>query len=284
MLLNEGAEILDLTPGDDPWKERFANCHDDVAEVLILPTKFAKWRSDQGNTLASRVKKCMGAFGVESGDAKRQIERVRRLTSTALIHKVGAWMKGRGECRIYRGDRRLAEQFQRDDRIAANAISDLLCFEAGEGPARYYEFLSDALTRLESGESVFTAMADGRLTHCGWMADRQRQIPVTEVGQKLALANNSAALHNFYIRPDDRGEPMYSSMIGHIVSTALADSSIDYLYILVSSDNLQARRVVENLGFTYRGSLHWKSRFGIESKWADSAFSTDGDTVRDAQL
>jgi CelD/BcsL family acetyltransferase involved in cellulose biosynthesis len=283
MLLDEGAETLDLTPGGDPWKERFANRHDEVAEVVIFPTESAKWRSDQANKSVGKIKRWIVASGISPADVTQRIRSLRGVPLPVVLHKVAAWVCGRREYRVYRGDRKFAEQFRRDNRISENAISDLLSFEACKGSPSYHQFLSDALTRLESGHSVFATTANGRLIHCGWMVGRQRQIPISEVRQALALESNSTALHNFYNHPQDPNETRCTGLLGHMLSAGLADTSIDHFYILTPADDFQTRRVIDDLGFEYRGSLHWQSRFGIESKWADPVFLTDDDVVRDAQ-
>jgi len=44
MLMEEGLSYLDLTPGGDPWKERFATDHDQVSAVDIYPNRTAASR------------------------------------------------------------------------------------------------------------------------------------------------------------------------------------------------------------------------------------------------
>ncbi len=41
-LLKVGKDVLDLTPGGDAWKERFANAHDKVAEAIVYRSQWTR--------------------------------------------------------------------------------------------------------------------------------------------------------------------------------------------------------------------------------------------------
>jgi CelD/BcsL family acetyltransferase involved in cellulose biosynthesis len=73
LLLREGRSVLDLTPGGDPWKERFANAHDDVYELTIFGSPAARrWRQLQ---LQARqmVKGLVGALGLSPARVRRTL-------------------------------------------------------------------------------------------------------------------------------------------------------------------------------------------------------------------
>lgn len=61
-LLSEGLEMIDLTPGGDPWKERFANAHDEVAEAVVYRHARDRFFSSVYSETRKRAKKLLGIF------------------------------------------------------------------------------------------------------------------------------------------------------------------------------------------------------------------------------
>lgn len=77
-LLQEGVGALDLTPGGDPWKERFANAHDEV-HVLTLHRSAAvrQVRSLEAGARTA-VKRMLESAGVPPGEVRRRLGELRR--------------------------------------------------------------------------------------------------------------------------------------------------------------------------------------------------------------
>lgn len=271
-LLKEGLEVLDLTPGGDPWKERFANGHDEVAETILYRSAIERSRTEALTRVLAWGKRSAAKAGIQPAKMRRIAITLRRIKISAVVRKVRHWTRTQREFRVYRADRVLAERFDRDARIMANSLEDMLRFEPGESWQSQSQFLSSALERLERGETVYTLCIEGRLAHYGWMVRNQTEAFMTEVQQSIVLPKGSVALYDYYTHPDFRQRGFYRATIGHMLYEAFTDTKAQYAYISVLADNLPSRHVVETLGFEYQGSLYWKRSFGVESKWADPVF------------
>ncbi|MBX9607867.1 MAG: GNAT family N-acetyltransferase, partial [Gammaproteobacteria bacterium] len=79
-LLGEGLSVLDLTPGGDAWKERFANDHDEVTEATVYATDAARQRAQRIARLQTCAKQALGNAGVSPDQARAWLARVRRAT------------------------------------------------------------------------------------------------------------------------------------------------------------------------------------------------------------
>ena len=275
-LLTEGKDTIDLTPGGDPWKQRFANAQDEVSEVILYRSRWARRRAGLLDWLRQRTKRGLVSVGMPPSDVRLTFERLRRARPSALLRKVGNWAGEYREVRVYRGDRAFATKFERDKRITANSIAELLSFEPAESWQSRETFLSRALTRLEQAETVYTISVGGRLAHSGWLVRNQTESRLTEVRQTIALPRGSVALYDYYTHPEFRGRGLYRTMIKHMLNEAFSDETTQYAYITVLASNRPSRHVIESLGFQYVGSLYWKRRLTLERKWADAAFASEG--------
>lgn len=266
-LLDEGKNVIDLTPGGDPWKERFANTHDEVAEVTLYRSQRTRARVAATENLVRNAARCAAYVGITPARAKSTLSMLQRVRPSKLIKKVAGLIGVAREFRIYRCDRKLASIGHPDERVHCNSLADLLAFEPGESWQTRDIFLSSALARIEQGESAYTIRVANHLAHVGWMVTNQATSYMTEVKQSMTFPPGSVALYDFYSHPDFRGRGFYRATILHMLHAAFTNSNADYAYISVLADNLPSRHVIETTGFEYQGSFFWERRFGTEKKW-----------------
>jgi CelD/BcsL family acetyltransferase involved in cellulose biosynthesis len=77
-LLREGKGVLDLTPGGDPWKERFANGHDEVHVLTVFRSAMARrlhFLRSRGRAL---LKRTAVAAGISPEEARRAVRDFKR--------------------------------------------------------------------------------------------------------------------------------------------------------------------------------------------------------------
>ena len=268
LLLQEGREMLDLTPGDDPWKERFASAHDEVAEATIYRSRWTRAAAYVLRGLKRRGKRYAARVGVTPDEVRETASRLRRVRVGSVVRNIAGLVCTRREYRVYRAERIRAEAHAFDARVHRNSLSDLIAFEPAESWQTRRRFLSSALQRLERGEAVYTLKIDGRLAHSGWMVADQADSYMSEVQQSLSLPPGSVLLSNFYTDPGFRGRGLYRATIGHMLRTAFADAATRYAYIGVLADNRPSRHVIEAAGFEYQRSYFFRRCLGAERKWA----------------
>lgn len=265
-LLGEGKAVLDLTPGGDPWKERFANAHDVVDEVVIFRSS-TLWISQRTFDAAASWAKRVAHFVRVPPDKARSIMRLaKRIKLSSIRNKMVNWLHSTREFRVYRCSRASIVPPGRHQHVHRNAVRDLLQFMPGEPWQSRNTFLSRALMRLEQGETVFTITHGDRLAHSGWMV-KQTESYMTEVKQTMRLLPGSVAFYDFYTDPEFRGRGLYRSAVEHMLTEAFADDSIQHVYISVLADNLPSRHVIESVGFEYLTSYFWSCHLGTERTW-----------------
>jgi CelD/BcsL family acetyltransferase involved in cellulose biosynthesis len=70
-LMREGFEQFDLTPGGDPYKERFANAADLVYRLDVFPHRPAKWKAAARNSIEQIGKKTLRALSLTPARVRR---------------------------------------------------------------------------------------------------------------------------------------------------------------------------------------------------------------------
>ncbi|RZJ11793.1 MAG: GNAT family N-acetyltransferase [Rubrivivax sp.] len=282
-LLSTGIDTLDLTPGGDAWKERFANAHDEVWDLTLFSSPMRASRRDWAIEARTQAKALLADLSLEPAQVRSLLGKIKRVNPTSLIRQVSRRISEHREYRIYRLDAAQAAGRAMDSRVHESAIGDLLAFEPTEAWQRRQDFLSAALSRIEAGDRPFTIVMDGKLVHSGWLVPRQSVSRMTEVSQTLHLPDHSATLFDFYTHPSYRGRGLYGANINHMLARAFADPSLAYAYISVLADNGASRKAIERAGFEYIGSFRWTRRFGRVQKSADACFigakKTDADAT-----
>ena len=276
-LLEEGFVTLDLTPGGDEWKDRFANVHDQVVEVVLHRTRWERVRDDLLAQSLAWTKRRLGAVGVSPSALKSALKSLQRANAASLWRKFVAWFEKRREYRVYFADRTTATSRSHDARVQRNSLTDLFNFEPVETWQTREAFLSDALSRLKSGEFVYTLRVGDRLACVGWMVRLQSKSFLTEVQQSITFGPGTSTLYDFYTHPDFRGRGFYRALLGHMIFDAFIDDRVNRVCIGVLADNVSSRRAIEASGFGYQGSLYWRQRFGAQTKHADPVFSATED-------
>jgi CelD/BcsL family acetyltransferase involved in cellulose biosynthesis len=155
-LAQEGFKTFDLTPGDDPWKERFADEHDEVYELRMFASALARLRATVPRRVATVAKGGARVFGITPDRWRRWRERGRTWIAG------GSSTPDTNECWQRERNVMLAKPA---GALALDAVGDLLFVPT---PRTRKQFLTNALTRLERKEHVYTEVHGGRLRYCAW--------------------------------------------------------------------------------------------------------------------
>lgn len=268
MLHNQGFSRLDLTPGGDAYKDDRATEYDEAHALTIFLDSKALARHRMSTT-ARRVSKVMAiALHLDRDRVSRLVllakralaDPFRALRSLARLAKRRMWSST--EMRFYRID---AAKVQPPPVANAqkDSLHDLLCYEPADPSERSKRsFLSDAMSRIESGVHPYTVVRDNRLVHYGWLTERSKQSFITEVQHPYQYPPNSAVMWDFYTHPASRGQGLYSQSLKQIMSDAAARPGTDFIYIAVLADNVASRKAIERAGFVYHDSIVRTVRFG----------------------
>ncbi len=272
LLHQQGIPSLDLTPGGDSYKDRFATGHGEVGSMTVFfdPKALAGQRIRmKSRSYARRVALALGLDREKTSRYQALLRKaasnpVRTARSVVRILKRRMW--GVTEMRFYRLPASEITQRDGDPAIVRDSLSDLLCYEPAEpSQASKQQFLLAAMKRIEAGVHVYTHVQDGRLVHYGWLTPRESKSFITEVGCGYEYPPNTSVMWDFYTLPACRGQGLYSRSLRRILSDVAAIAGTEFVYIAVLADNWPSRRAIEKAGFKYHGSIVRKTRFGSDT-------------------
>ena len=259
LLMKEGYEQLDLTPGADPYKSDFANSFDEVHTLTVFPSPRQCMTEDIRKRIRTTTRKALTAARVSPDrvtsfwNKLKEVHPVR--DAAGFLWSPGRWMGHRREVRLYSYEAVKVRGIDILTTIHRDSLEDLLGYEPAEMWQSRQRFASTSLARLKAGQHVYTYVEEGRLLHYGWLAERPDQSLLSESCQSFALPPNSAYLFDFYTFPQARGRGLYTQCLQKMLSDLAHMPGTDKMYIAVRGDDEPARLAIENLGFTYERSL-----------------------------
>lgn len=183
LLAAEGRSFFDLTPGGDQYKDQLATDHASVYHVWIVNSTAAYLRKAIVEGIKKFGRALLATRHINTKSFKTQISRI----AEELRHKgILRWIKQR-----IKGKRSLKSpasylirpEVENDfsGQINIDSLKDLLLFEADEHSLSRWEFMSDAMKRMEMGEHVFSVLENGRLAACAWQGSKQQTAEATTI-------------------------------------------------------------------------------------------------------
>ncbi|MGB7161545.1 MAG: GNAT family N-acetyltransferase [Tepidisphaeraceae bacterium] len=259
MLMEEGGcEWIDLTPGGDPYKERFANAWDHVYTLTVFRSSSEKRKAALIESLQDRTKRALTRWNIRPAQAKEKVIKYARLgpigLPVALVkHALGRFGRPQ-EASIYSRDVAKAGNGEAPQVIRRDAIEDLMVYQPINGGPTRHEFLSDALRRIEDGQRVYTYAEDGRLLHCAWFAPEPPKELIGKALPGFDLPANSGLVVDCYTFPSARGRGLGSASLAAMLRDASEVKDLARTFIAVPCGSEQARRIVERAGFAFERS------------------------------
>lgn len=230
-LADEGFAMLDLTPGDDPWKERFADRHEQVCELTLHPSRLSHVSRRLEKTALSLVKSAAAMVGVTPPRVRAAAGRLAAWRQRSMASGLAG-----AECDFFRYTGEPPRDGGSEACVNRDVLADLLKFQPANGSLSRQAFLADALARLENGEHVYTSSRNGRLLYCIWV-------------RRVADAH---ILHAACEAPDPG---ILSRDLGQILAELRRSGDLGEIQLVLARDSRAWRQAAEALGFQYRGRI-----------------------------
>lgn len=270
MLMQEGYERLDLTPGGDAYKERFANAWDEVHTLDLFPSSARRQIAAMRVNLKETARTLLNAVHIAPRRAKSFVARVRQLCPADILSGVriaGAWVSSRLETQVYvhnirpGADRRPAIEFRRD------CMADLLAYDPhARGPSRQ-AFMAAAFRRIEEGQHAYTYVEDGHLLQLGWLMERPVDAVVKRWLPLFPFPERSALAMGFYSDPHARGRGLEALALQAMLHDVARTGSIEHLVVAHSADDGVLRRAAQTVEPSYRATVIERCWFGYRMAW-----------------
>lgn len=220
----EGFHYFDLTPGYDSYKEELANGHDEVTELVI--SRELKFR------IKRKIKNWMHTRLIASG--------IRPMTVELNLKRYGYLLRRRNVMAVIKI---LAKRFNKKSRqklyltqtytlpatikisLHKDNLTDLMRYKFQGTDATRWEFLGDAMFRLERGQHCYTWTENGRLMCCAWFGYPERSEEKKE--NNNPEAGNTIEFKNLYCHP--AGKDRLSAFLYGVIDAAVNKEGKNYI-------------------------------------------------------
>jgi CelD/BcsL family acetyltransferase involved in cellulose biosynthesis len=198
-LASKGYQVYDLTPGSDPYKARLSNAHDYVHGLYITDSIKANFRNKVVEPLRLMTRHCLKYSGMPPKQVKDKLRQLQYYLRTAkpssllprvLQDRLSSPLKAVQPCLVSISP--IKTTLYSD--IKRHSLSDLLDYNPRNSRLNKWDFLSDAMCRLEAGELPYTLSQNGSLLFCCWLSGH---LPPAAQTTNLTL-EEASILHGFY--------------------------------------------------------------------------------------
>ena len=286
LLFHEGITHLDLTPGADPTKERFANGCDQVN----LITLHRDWRAQAGAALKAKgiqfIKSRPGSFGLPEERAQAIYNYAKQFHFRQAGRRLSRLLWGKSEAKVYRFYNQTLAPPSALGSINRDRLSDLVGFVPDTRLTGKQAFLVEAMDRLKRNEHFYTLVIDERLAFCGWLGWHEKEYYVCEVQQAFRVQENSPVLDLYYCDPGLLPSDYFQAVMAQIFCDVIETSHGKPLFIVTHPpDCLMESGGSDHLGWEYLRSFNlrrflgvtrrWSSPNALEARWAGTPYTQD---------
>ncbi|MBO9203070.1 MULTISPECIES: GNAT family N-acetyltransferase [Niastella] len=216
-LRKECMQYLDLTPGYDSYKEKLANMHDEVYELVVsrkltyrIKKRIKIWMHNRLIVMGIRP------MTVEL-KVKKYIYRLRHIHILTLLKKLAERFTRKAYQKRYVINTPVFKSGGRN-LLHENNLNHLLQFQTDKATGiTRWEFLADAMYRLETGQYCYTWIENGKLLSCAWFNFPDAS---SKEGKSSQEHNYDIELKELYcyIKDRDKLRSFIFSMIDHVAS------------------------------------------------------------------
>jgi hypothetical protein len=163
----EGFQSLNLSPGYDSYKERFSNKHQEVFEILITNNILEIFK----RKLRNKIRRILLNRGVRPMDLQVKLSKKKSLIRNRLDnfrHLPVLRNKNYKNFLMEWAESILSSNIQSTSKVSKNNLNELLLVDDYDFSISRWEFLEDALNRLENNQQFISKQINNKLIWCIW--------------------------------------------------------------------------------------------------------------------
>lgn len=256
-LYNEGFKRIDLTPGGDSWKERFATQHDEVAYVTLYKSNLKKTGIKLKHFVKSGTKTIIDKIGINTLEIRNAIQQNRlKMRTLTSIAKGKKWNYLDLKVELYECRSDSLKCGFTDDliEVKSNSLDNLLSFSPDGEIVTKKGFLHMANNLFERGAESFSVKQGSDLQACAWMLPNQSTFKVCRNSEPVELPTNGTVIFNFYVSSQLAHRKDCEKVICKILSSIKKTTDDEFLYVFIESKNTKAITAIQSADFRYLDS------------------------------
>lgn len=257
-LVEENYKYLDLTPGLDPNKEKFANAYKDIyqltiyfsftkyiySKIIFLIKNFTKYFVKKIHVDIDLVKKKVDWF-------KMKLKNISKIEFHEIPSKIFSWLYQSNHIYLYRYNLENYDKIRNfeTNNVRVQQYFDLLFYTESIPWLSKTDLVRLAQSRFENNSFLFTIIQDSKLAHFSWAVKNKISHHFKEVGVTYTAPKSNVFLYDAYTDPIFRNKGYHLESLNYRIKK-FVEEGIDNIYITVSENNAKSKRNLERTGFT----------------------------------
>jgi hypothetical protein len=183
-ITEEGFKTLDLSPGGDPYKERFCNKHITLTKPVFTFSKAAKVKTDAITFVKNKVKEKYSYRDIEA-------------FKTKLKKKANEFRKkANNEYELFKFSS--LEHSADDLEVACQKFDDLLLYKETDGYKKQSEVVFSSLKNFERGDFLYTFVKEGELLFYTWVSVTGKKHWNEKLNEITTVTGNNILFYETY--------------------------------------------------------------------------------------
>ena len=234
-ITEEGFHYLDLTPGGDPYKERFCNAHQTLYKAVICFSQSCKIKDDLLLSLKNKIKKKYSYRDLVQ--AKLTFE--KNIKNLLEFHPKQLFSHQENE--LFKGMASIDNAKALDIRV--QKYDDLLLYKNTKGQKQHKDIVFSALRSFERGDTLFSLQQEGELLAFLWCSTSGRKHWDEEINELTNTLGNEILLYDLYFSAENTDKKIIVDFLQSVMTLINADRVSD-IYLLKSA-KIDANLILE---------------------------------------
>jgi hypothetical protein len=268
-LKESGYKILDMTPGTNSYKDRFANFY----ETLYRPTIHFSKKS----FLKAKVKKSMAASGKKMlAMAKVDVPTMRKwktnlgelpsklknISPKSVLSFFGNALLQKNVYFLYEIDLKNEEAFPKTATILnQQKYVDLLNYQDKQPFLTRRDLLIVALEKFAKGDVLFSQNDNGNLEWLGWLKEVKGQVKLEGFSETIELGEKTNLLSDFYLGTDVASDNFDENILSMLHQVKMSGKEKVWLWVKkkdkLSQDRLESMQIKSYKKYTSSSVLYF---------------------------
>lgn len=209
-LKESGYKILDMTPGTNSYKDRFANFYETLYRPTIYFSKKSYLKAKVKKSLAKTGKKLLAMTKVDTPTMRKWKTNLEELPSILKnislrnsIYFIGNVLLRKDVHFLYEVDLKNEEAFSKAPAILhQQKYLDLLDYQGGESFPTRRDLLIDALGKFTKGDILFSQNKNRNLQWLGWLKEVKGKMKLNGFPEVIEVDGKMNLLCDFYTSPE----------------------------------------------------------------------------------
>lgn len=256
-LIEEKYQFLDLTPGMDSNKEKFANSYSNVIRPTFyfnrfefLKDSFYYWIKGLVKYLAKQIRLNPAMINRIVAKIKMKLKTFSKSSFSTKIENFYSLFYQKRHYILYKFnfDNRIKLPQIEQDLVRIQQYSDLLLYIESIPYQSRSDLLNLSQMSFDNNAILFTIIKNNKLAHFSWAVKNNTKHFLSEVGLEFIAPPVNVVFYNSYTEPIYRNQGLHLKSLSFRVQKFIKEG-IDNIYVGVHHNNLQSRKNIEKVGF-----------------------------------